>query len=223
MKKEILVVILVGTVLFVSGCVTKEYCEEKGMYYFDGKCYPVDNINSDALMNLCLNTGGAIGSGSCCGSVGDFPDSCLVGACGCSPEYSHEVKTCNCPQGMCFDQNRGCKIREQVVTTTTLPIYYGQMWIDYLKEKCATYSCQGYNYYIHVNCAEGHKENLTNTLDVNLPEQEWDRFVRWKISTVSIFKCSIIDSNSTFVSIECIGSCDGGSGGFGGPLDIYYR
>ncbi len=68
---------------------------------------------------VCAN--GTIGTGMCCLSVGDFPNTCpttpcvcpagqicncpiqLVGACGCSSGNSHEVKVCNCPQNMCFD------------------------------------------------------------------------------------------------------------------------
>src|SRR6185295_11991799 len=38
----------------------------------------------------------------CCGSVADFPDTCNVGACGCSPENSHSINTCLCPGGGCF-------------------------------------------------------------------------------------------------------------------------
>lgn len=51
----------------------------------------------------CLNSGGKIKTSSCCGSIGDFPNLCLVGACGCSPMYSHEIKICACEEGKCFD------------------------------------------------------------------------------------------------------------------------
>ncbi len=37
------------------------------------------------------------------GSVGDFPNTCLPGACGCSPESSHAVQVCQCPASQCFD------------------------------------------------------------------------------------------------------------------------
>src|SRR5512136_639436 len=51
----------------------------------------------------CLASGGSVGEGLCCLSVDDFPDMCLVGACGCSAENSHAVQTCTCPGGMCFN------------------------------------------------------------------------------------------------------------------------
>ncbi|MDD1664773.1 MAG: hypothetical protein LUQ32_05420 [Methanomicrobiales archaeon] len=51
----------------------------------------------------CLASGGTVSSAACCLSSGDFPSSCLIGACGCSPENSHAVKTCTCPAGTCFN------------------------------------------------------------------------------------------------------------------------
>jgi heat shock protein HslJ len=51
----------------------------------------------------CSRSGGTVGAASCCGLVGDFPNTCLLGACGCSPESSHSVQVCQCPAGQCFD------------------------------------------------------------------------------------------------------------------------
>jgi len=53
----------------------------------------------------CINSGGTVTTSSCCLAVGDFPDTCGIGACGCAPGDSHEVKTCTCPNGYCFDGN----------------------------------------------------------------------------------------------------------------------
>jgi hypothetical protein len=44
------------------------------------------------------------------GACGDFPSTCEIGACGCSPENSHEVRTCECPAGHCYDPAFGCII-----------------------------------------------------------------------------------------------------------------
>jgi heat shock protein HslJ len=55
----------------------------------------------------CTRSGGTVGSASCCGLAGDFPNTCLVGACGCAPEKSHPVEVCQCPPGQCFD-GRSC-------------------------------------------------------------------------------------------------------------------
>ncbi|MBI5477994.1 MAG: hypothetical protein HY906_04015 [Deltaproteobacteria bacterium] len=61
------------------------------------------------LEALCTQTGGTAGSQLCCGSVTDFPDTCGVGNCGCSPSASHQVQVCTCPSGKCFAPDKGCK------------------------------------------------------------------------------------------------------------------
>ncbi len=59
---------------------------------------------------LCSRTGGTVTTASCCTSVGDFPNLCLVGGCSCAPASSHEVSVCSCPVGECFD-GTGCGTR----------------------------------------------------------------------------------------------------------------
>ncbi|MCU0242648.1 MAG: hypothetical protein MUF51_09540 [Vicinamibacteria bacterium] len=51
----------------------------------------------------CLQSGGTFGSASCCLTTGDYPNTCLVGACGCGPGNTHTVAVCNCGTGRCFD------------------------------------------------------------------------------------------------------------------------
>lgn len=52
----------------------------------------------------CLLSGGTVEMSSCCISVSDFPDTCLtIGACGCPPAGSHQIKTCLCEEGKCFN------------------------------------------------------------------------------------------------------------------------
>jgi hypothetical protein len=51
----------------------------------------------------CTSSGGTVINTSCCISASDFPDTCHIGACGCSPENSKEVETCDCGEGKCFD------------------------------------------------------------------------------------------------------------------------
>jgi len=60
----------------------------------------------------CAISGGSIQASLCCQSVGDFPDSCLVGSCGCSLESSHEVKACDCGPGKCFDGKKCLSTKE---------------------------------------------------------------------------------------------------------------
>jgi hypothetical protein len=58
----------------------------------------------------CLDSGGRVASAMCCAGTGDFPDTCAVGACGCSPDASRAVRVCTCGAGSCFDGS-GC-VRE---------------------------------------------------------------------------------------------------------------
>ena len=51
----------------------------------------------------CTDAGGTVITASCCKTVSSFPNTCNIGACGCSPANSHTVYTCQCPQGKCFD------------------------------------------------------------------------------------------------------------------------
>ena len=61
------------------------------------------------LAALCTQTGGAVGTQLCCGSVTDFPDTCGVGNCGCSPSASREVQVCTCLSPKCFSPDKGCR------------------------------------------------------------------------------------------------------------------
>jgi len=51
----------------------------------------------------CMISGGTIKESLCCSTAADFPDSCLIGACGCSQKNSHQVKVCDCGIDKCFD------------------------------------------------------------------------------------------------------------------------
>jgi hypothetical protein len=51
----------------------------------------------------CTDSGGTVSTAPCCESVIDFPDTCLVGSCGCSADNSHEVKICDCGPNKCFN------------------------------------------------------------------------------------------------------------------------
>ncbi len=62
-------------------------------------CHPTERA--------CLDSGGTVTTALCCAAVDEFPDTCAVGACGCSPGASHEVRVCDCGSGSCFD-GTGC-------------------------------------------------------------------------------------------------------------------
>lgn len=91
----------------------------------------------------CINSGGTVTTRSCCLIVGDFPDECSVGACSCSPEYSHEVRACDCGEGKCFDGNT-C-INEEVSNCGD-----GVINGD---EECEIHTdCPGYPYQYCIDC-----------------------------------------------------------------------
>ena len=60
---------------------------------FDGVCY--EEYGS------CLSSRGTATTRICCSSASDFPNTCVIGACGC--HGGKETVVCNCPEGMCFD------------------------------------------------------------------------------------------------------------------------
>ena len=69
-----------------------------------------DHENGDGgpggAADSCTTSGGTISTSNCCISAADFPNTCAIGACGCAPANSHEVKTCECPADKCFDGSR---------------------------------------------------------------------------------------------------------------------
>lgn len=60
-----------------------------------------------ASEQACMDSGGMVANASCCKSGSDFPNTCVIGACGCSPENSKDTNVCDCGEGMCFDGS-GC-------------------------------------------------------------------------------------------------------------------
>jgi hypothetical protein len=76
--------------------ITKQFKLENGQII---DATPEEDIKEQG----CLISGGTVKTSLCCGSASNFPNLCLIGACGCSPASSHEVKTCNCGKGSCFN------------------------------------------------------------------------------------------------------------------------
>jgi phosphate starvation-inducible membrane PsiE len=62
-----------------------------------------NQVETQSEVNTCIASGGKIMTQMCCKSVGDFPNTCMIGACGCSLENSHEISICVCPENNCFD------------------------------------------------------------------------------------------------------------------------
>lgn len=86
-------------VSFPSIDVTKQFKLE------DGKIIDI-TPEEDIKKRGCLISGGTITTSLCCESSSSFPNLCLIGACGCSPTNSHEIKACDCGEGSCFNGNK---------------------------------------------------------------------------------------------------------------------
>lgn len=59
--------------------------------------------SSDENLTACEKAGGTVMTAQCCTPTQDFPNLCLIGACGCGPHDSRPVKVCACPMNQCFN------------------------------------------------------------------------------------------------------------------------
>ena len=104
MRKLIILLVLVAIVV-TSGCVSQIGEEETTTIITTTTIPATTTTVTSSLEMKCINSGGTVSTAMCCKNIIEFPNTCLVGACGCSPENSHEVKTCDCGEGKCFDGN----------------------------------------------------------------------------------------------------------------------
>lgn len=80
---------------------------------------PTPTATPDQRALTCRDSGGVAATALCCASVGEFPSTCGLGACGCAPSASHPVRVCQCGAGRCFD-GTSCIARETPTPTHTL-------------------------------------------------------------------------------------------------------
>jgi hypothetical protein len=86
--------LIIGTMLLLIAVL-------EGIYAF----IPQERVEKSPEEQACIISGGTVKTVHCCKSVNDFPNTCSLGACGCSLEYSHEVKFCDCgdPREKCWN------------------------------------------------------------------------------------------------------------------------
>jgi hypothetical protein len=60
-------------------------------------------IDVEQLTRECESAGGEVKTSLCCKGTLDFPNMCVIGPCGCSPDNSHEITICECEEGQCFN------------------------------------------------------------------------------------------------------------------------
>lgn len=85
-------------------CVAPTSCQ-----CVDGECEEVFERTTEE--QACIDSGGTVAASMCCKSTEDFPNLCLIGPCGCSPDNSHQIKICDCGADKCFNGNE-CVIFE---------------------------------------------------------------------------------------------------------------
>lgn len=149
----------------------------------------------------CTNSGGTIASSFCCNSVSDFPNSCLIGACGCAPANSHQVKTCDCGEGKCFDGNSCVDAKLPAAETTNQPNIAGTIY------KNAQYGFQltlpkGWEKYSTEDISK--PSDIVADLAFNLPTAD-AQWIKSGSKTGTVFFINIIPI-SKFPSLEA--SCE---------------
>lgn len=75
-------------------------------YYFER--VSVSEVVNPTIISSCISSGGTITTGLCCGigsfsTQENFPNTCLIGACGCAPTASHKVQSCDCGNNKCWN------------------------------------------------------------------------------------------------------------------------
>lgn len=92
------IAMLVGVALAACGAPNPKTAAQSDARALDAG--PGDGREAEAA---CRSAGGRIVSRLCCKAASEFPNTCLIGACGCSPENSAPLSVCECPEGKCFD------------------------------------------------------------------------------------------------------------------------
>ena len=122
MRRTTLAVFLAGMLLLVPRAGAQSGGECRGDLNLDGKV-TIDELvaavgsalggcERSAERQGCLDSGGVVSTGLCCAEAPDFPDTCGIGSCGCSPTSSREVSLCQCGFEACFDREaRACVSR----------------------------------------------------------------------------------------------------------------
>jgi hypothetical protein len=93
--------------------LTLDFNAEESIHQADGKYIMRPTIqviqesepanDSQSKQKACTDSGGTATNLSCCKSAKEFPNTCVIGACGCSTENSKQVRTCDCGPGKCFN------------------------------------------------------------------------------------------------------------------------
>jgi hypothetical protein len=103
-KKIILIISVIIAIILAAGCVA--YLMIRNNNGQNENISP-EQKTLDDLELACENSGGIVISAMCCAQTENFPNLCLIGACGCAPDFSHQVEICDCGPSKCFNGS-GC-------------------------------------------------------------------------------------------------------------------
>jgi hypothetical protein len=111
----LLAIAIIGGI-YLNMFIYKNQSEETNTSEINDITEETENQSSlQVIEQSCISSSGNVTDQLCCQSSGNFPNTCLIGACGCSPTSSHMVRVCTCPEGECFDGNQ-CTQRQQMIT-----------------------------------------------------------------------------------------------------------
>lgn len=96
MKKGVMFLIIIGVIAIIVGAFFLLFIK-----------YPAQPSENQISTEKCLNSGGTVTTSLCCGDTNDFPNTCAIGACGCAPSDSHNIRVCDCGSNKCFN-GTGC-------------------------------------------------------------------------------------------------------------------
>lgn len=121
MLKKLLIIIIIIIVIAV-------------IYWF---LRPLGSEKLTEQEKACIDAGGNPGTMMCCELTPDFPNTCLIGPCGCAPENSHEIKVCHCGENKCFNGSKCVSLGE---VSTLLEILEQETGIDFSEIKDAEFT-----------------------------------------------------------------------------------
>lgn len=64
---------------------------------------PTSTPTPNPAQQACLDSGGQVMTITCFCPAPDFPNNCGIGGCTCPPTQSHQILSCDCGTGRCFD------------------------------------------------------------------------------------------------------------------------
>jgi len=83
-----------------------------GYWFYQSTITPEELTEKE---QACIDSGGEVLTAMCCKATGDFPNLCLIGPCGCSPENSYQVKICDCGPDKCFNGSK-CVSSDEILS-----------------------------------------------------------------------------------------------------------